>query len=226
MTEKHGFTDALRHLVFEDEPGQPEKTITPTVTVTHTSPPPASFAQPHVAPPPVSYEPAPPIDAGTVPDNDAVYQRILAKTDFEGTDAAATIHKFLDPLKAISDTVMPPNVKFKTAVVQAQAQAGLTDDAILSAFDRLKAQLDQEQQAFETKAQQFAAREISDRQARIAQISSQISELQQELGTLSSELVDAQGKGSHAQGQFSAAVQRRAIEIEQQKAQYAALLKG
>jgi hypothetical protein len=225
MTEKHGFTDTLKHMVFEDEPEKPEKTASTTATIPHTSPPAASAVQSHFAPP-ASYEPAQPIDAGTVLDNDPVYQRILAKTDFEGTDVAATIHRFLDPLKAISDTVMPPNVKFKTAVVQAQAQAGLTDEAILSAFDKLKALLEQEQQAFETKAQQFAAREISDRQARIAQITSQISELQQELGRLSSELVDAQGKGSHAQGQFSAAAQRRAIEIEQQKAQYAALLKG
>jgi hypothetical protein len=48
-----------------------------------------------------------PIDAGVVPDNDAVYQTLLTKTDFEGTPTAATIHKFLDPLKAIPDTVMP-----------------------------------------------------------------------------------------------------------------------
>ena len=50
-----------------------------------------------------------PIDAGVVPDNDAVYQTLLAKTDFESTPTAATIHKFLDPLKAIPDTVMPSN---------------------------------------------------------------------------------------------------------------------
>ena len=82
-----------------------------------------------------------PMDAGVVPDNDAIYQTLLAKTDFEGTSTAATIHKFLDPLKAIPDTVMPSNVKFKTAVLQASAQAGLTADGILATFDTLKAKL-------------------------------------------------------------------------------------
>ena len=167
-----------------------------------------------------------PIESGTVPDDDQVYKRLLAKTDFEGTVIAATIHKFLDPLKVIGDGVMPPNVKFKTAVLQASAQAGLTEAGILSAFDQLRAELQQEQDAFEEKARQFAGREIANRQERIAGITNQISQLQQELANLSGELVEAQGKATHAQTQFTAAAQRRAIEIEQQKAQYASLLKG
>ena len=151
---------------------------------------------------------------------------ILSKTDFEGTGKAATIHKFLEPLKAIPDSVMSPNVKFRTAVLQAKAQAGLTEDSILAVFDALKARLAQEQDAFGANAQQFAAREVTGRQERIGQITAQITQLQQELAQLSSELVEAQGKSSHAQSQFLAAVQRRSSEIEQQKAQYAALLKG
>jgi predicted nucleic acid-binding Zn-ribbon protein len=121
---------------------------------------------------------------------------------------------------------MPPNIKFKTAVVQAGAQAGLTEESVLTAFDRLKAQLQQEQDAFAEKARQFEAREISSRQDRIGQITNQISTLQQELANLSGELVAAQGKSTRAQSQFTAAAQRRAMEIEQQKAQYASLLKG
>jgi hypothetical protein len=173
---------------------------------------------------PVSY--AIPIDAGVVPDNDAVYQTLLGKTDFESTPTAATIHKFLDPLKAIPDTVMPSNVKFKTAVIQATAQAGLTEDGILGTFDTLKARLQQEYDAFGQKSQQFAAREVAGRQDQIQKISEQITELQQELARLSNELVDAQGKSTHAQSQFEAAVQRRGSELEQQKALYASLLKG
>jgi len=167
-----------------------------------------------------------PIDAGVVPDHDAVYQTLLSKTDFEGTPAAATIHKFLDPLKAIPDTVMPANVKFKTAVLQASAQAGLTGDAILATFDTLMERLSQEKDAFGGKSQQFAAREIAGRQDQIQKISEQITQLQQELARLSNELVDAQGKATHAQSQFEAAAQRRDSELEQQKALYASLLKG
>lgn len=169
---------------------------------------------------------AQPIETGTVPDDDQVYKKLLAKTDFEATDVAATIHKFLDPLKVIADSVMPPNVKFKTAVLQASAQAGLNETVILGTFDRLKGQLQQEQDAFEEKARQFASREISNRQDRMTQIASQISQLQQELAGLSGELVEAQGRASRAQSQFNAAAQRRAIEIEQQRVQYASLLKG
>jgi hypothetical protein len=222
MTGKHGFLDTLKSVAFEDEPAQPEK---------HVSAPAApAFSAPAVSPAfestasAVPY--ALPIDAGVVPDNDAVYQTLLSKTDFEGTPTAATIHKFLDPLKAIPDTVMPSNVKFKTAVLQATAQAGLTEDGILATFDTLKAKLQQEHDAFGQKAQQFSAREVTGRQDQIQKITEQITELQQELARLSNELVEAQGKSTHAQSQFEAAVQRRGSELEQQKALYASLLKG
>jgi len=167
-----------------------------------------------------------PIDTGVVPDNDEAYRKLLSKTDFEGTDVAATIHKFLEPLKAIPDTAMPPNIKFKTAVLQAQAQAGLTQDGILAVFDTLKARLQQEEDAFN--AESAAVRGSRDyRPAGPHQPDhGAITQLQQQLAQLSGELVEAQGKSAHVQSQFAAAAQRRGGEIEQQKAQYAALLKG
>jgi len=224
MTGKHGFLDVLKQVAFEDEPAPPEKHAPPAAAPTFAAP---AFAAPAasapVAPPPAY---ALPIDAGIVADNDSVYQMLLAKTDFEGTPTAATIHKFLDPLKAIPDSVMPTNVKFRTAVLQASAQAGITEDAILGTFDTLASRLQQERDAFGGKSQQFAAREVAGRQDQIQKISAEITELQQELARLSNELVEAQGKAAHAQGQFEAAVQRRASELEQQKALYAALLKG
>ena len=222
MANKHGIIETLKNMAFEEEP---EK-ATPHQAANATAAPVSGAHTPFTYAPPVATTVAAPIEMGTVADNDEVYQRLLSKTDFETTDVAAAIHKFLDPLQAIGDTVMPPNVKFKTAVLQAKAQAGLTGESILEAFDKLKAQLQQEQDTFNGKAQQFAAREVSGRQDKIAQITSQIAQLQQELAQLSGELVEAQGKSSHAQSQFAAAVQRRAIEIEQQKEQYAALLKG
>ena len=234
MTGKHGFLDTLKSVAFEDDPAPAPP---PQHAAAAAAP---SFAAPSFAPPsftaPVAAAPvatvntpaayALPIDAGVVPDNDAVYQTLLAKTDFESTPTAATIHKFLDPLKAIPDTVMPSNVKFKTAVLQASAQAGLTDESILSTFDALAAKLQQEKDAFGGKSQQFVAHEINGRQDQIQKISQQITQLQQQLAQLSTELVEAQGKGTHAQSQFDAAVQRRSSEIEQQKALYASLLKG
>jgi hypothetical protein len=240
-TNKHGLFDSLKHMAFEDEPEKPQpqhpdkpaSITTPDAAQTfgsaaHTYAPAASadaFAtEATSAATPASY--SLPIDAGVVPDNDEAYRKLLSKTDFEATDVAATIHKFLEPLKAIPDTAMPPNIKFKTAVLQAQAQAGLTQDGILTVFDTLKARLQQEEDAFNAKAQQFTAREITGRQDRISQITAQITQLQQQLAQLSGELVEAQGKSTHVQSQFAAAAQRRGGEIEQQKAQYAALLKG
>lgn len=231
-TNKHGLIDSLKHIAFEDEP---EKPASPAPTASATTPAfghpaPQPFAQPFApmaetaaAPPPAF---AAPIGGSPVPDNDEAYRKLLSKTDFEATDVASTIHKFLEPLKAIPDSVMGPNIKFKTAVLQAKAQAGLTEDGILAVFDTLAATLQQEKDAFETKAQQFASSQVSGRQDRIAQISAQITQLQQELAKLSGELADAQGKSAYARSQFASAAQRRASEIEQQKAQYAALLKG
>jgi len=227
-TNKHGLIDSLKHMAFEDEPEKPDKpepAVTPADALTfgaaaHTPAP--TFAA--SSPAPAAY--SMPIDAGVVADSDETYQRLLSKTDFEATDVATTIHKFLEPLKAIPDSVMPPNIKFKTAVLQAKAQAGLTEDGILAVFDTLKAKLQQETDAFNAKAQQYAAREVAGRQDKISQISAEITQLQQQLAQLSGELVDAQGKSTHVQSQFAAAAQRRSAEIDQQKAQYAASLKG
>jgi len=214
MSNKDGFIDSLKHMVFEDEPESAKATPAPA---------PAANVPKHVAAVPTapvfnheSYSPP------EVSDNDEIYQRVLAKTAFEQTEVGSTIHKFLDPLDGLP---MDAALKFKTAVAQAKAQNGLNESAILATFDSLKAALEAEQQSFTKKAQQFAAREISGRQDRINEITSQITTLQQELSQLSTELVDAQGKAARAHGQFNAAIERRAAEIEQQKLQYSALLK-
>jgi len=223
MTGKHGFLDTLKSVAFEDDPAPPvQHPPSPAAPALAAPTFAAQIAQPVDASAPYAL----PIDAGVVADHDPVYQTLLAKTDFETTPTAATIHKFLDPLKAIPDSVMPSNIKFKTAVLQATAQAGLTEDGILSTFDTLKAKLQQEHENFGVKEQQFAAKEVTGRQDQIQKISQQITDLQQQLAQLSNELVTAQGKATHAQSQFEAAVQRRASELEQQKALYTSLLRG
>jgi hypothetical protein len=210
MTEKHGILDSLKHLAFEEEPEIAKTEAKPEGAAPHPTVTASTVAN----------------GSGIVPGNDEIYKKLLSKTDFEGTEAAATIQKFLGPLAAIPDSAMPPNLKFKTAVLQAKAQAGLTEENILATFDALKATLQKELNSFNTKAQQFVAQDITGRQNRISQITAQITQLQQELAGLSSELVEAQGKATRAQSQFAAALARRSSELEQQKAQYAALLKG
>jgi vacuolar-type H+-ATPase subunit I/STV1 len=209
MSEKDGFIDSLKHMVFEDEPEKQEKPTRPV------NPSPAAAVPTMASFNRTSYTP-------NVADNDEVYSRILAKTDFNSTEIGATIQKFLAPLVNLP---MDASLKFKTAVAQAKAQTSITEDGILSTFDSLKNALSKEQDSFAAKAKQYSDREITGRSAKISEITAQINQLQQELGQLSTELVEAQGKAARAQGQFSAAIERRSIEIDQQKAQFAALLK-
>jgi len=113
------FIDGLKHVIIEDDDPkaeaqkpaqahpQPHTEAAPTVTV----PVAASTDTP-------AYHPAstPPMSEET----EHVYQRILAKTNFEATQVSATIHKYLDPLSAIPS--LDERTKFKTAVIQAKAQ--------------------------------------------------------------------------------------------------------
>lgn len=215
MTEKEGFIDSLKHMVFEDEPtsarpSMPHGKISDEAPTAHVA----------VSTPAQTY--APVTAFANVPDSDEVYQRLLSKTDFGSTEIGATVQKFLTPLESLP---MDASLRFKTAVAQAKAQNGLNEADILSTFDGLKSALHQEQEAFAAKAKQFAAREIDGRQDRISQITTQITQLQQDLAQLSTQVVEAQTKAARAQGQFAAAIERRISEIEQQKAQYTALLK-
>ena len=164
-------------------------------------------------------------------ESEQIYKRILAKTDFQATPVAATIRKYLDPLSAISS--MDERTKFKTAVVQAKAQEGLTEEKILATFDGLKVALQNEQESFKATAQATKEHEITDRQSKVQEITdaiagkqNEISQLQQRLSQMSAALVEAQNKIQHAEAQFTSAAQRRAAEIDQEKAKYNGLLRG
>jgi len=160
-----------------------------------------------------------------------VYQRILAKTNFNSTQAAATIHKYMDPLSAIA--TLDERTRFKTAVVQAKAQEGLTQEKILATFDGLKVALQNEQESFAASAEATKQREIADRQKKVQEFTDQITQkqrdiaqMQQRLTEMTTELVAAQGKIQRAESQFTIAAQRRAVEIDQEKAKYLSLLQG
>ena len=164
-------------------------------------------------------------------ESEHVYKKILAKTDFQATPVAATIHKYLDPLSAIP--AMDERTKFKTAVVQARAQEGLTEQKILATFDGLKFALQNEQASFAATADEMKDQEITDRQKKVQEITDsiaakqrEISQFQQRLSQMSTELVEAQNKIQRAESQFSIAAQRRAVEIDQEKAKYVSLLQG
>lgn len=216
------FIDSIKHAIIEDD-----------------DPKPKSKAQPHaeVADAPVHEAAAAVATADQATSQpmseevERVYQRILAKTNFDNTAVAATIHKYLDPLAAIS--TLDERTRFKTAVIQAKAQEGLSQEKILATFDGLKVALQNEQDSFAASAEATRQREIADRQKRvqetsdaIAQKQKEIAQLQQQLSAMTGELAGAQAKIQRAQSQFAIAAQRRAAEIDQEKAKYLGLLQG
>src|SRR5258708_39034877 len=143
----------------------------------------------------------------------------------------ACIHKYLDPLSALP--AMDERTKFKTAVVQLRAQEVLTQEKILATFDGLKVALQNEPESFAATAEATNDQEITNRQQKVQQITDaiaakqkEISQLQQQLSQMSTDLVEAQGKIQRAESQFTIAAQRRAVEIDQEKAKYVSLLQG
>jgi len=227
------FIDSLKHVIIEDDDPKAEGQAHP-------------HSQPHT-------EPAPPVAGNTVTppivattdsstyqtmsgqpmseETEHVYQRILAKTNFAATQVSATIHKYLDPLSAIP--ALDERTKFKTAVIQAKAQEGLSQEKILATFDGLKVALQNEQESFAACAEQTKQQEIANRQKKVQEITDAISQkqkeiaqLQQRLSEVTTELVGAQGKIQRAESQFTIAAQRRALEIDQEKAKYVSLLQG
>jgi DNA repair exonuclease SbcCD ATPase subunit len=212
--------DTIKHAIIEDDDPKSQTTpqshptahapsVTPSAGATHTV-------------------------ADTQPmgeEGEHIYQRILTKTSFDSTQVAATVHKYLDPLKAIPS--LDERTRFQTAVIQAKAQEGLTREKILATFDGLKVALQNEQESFTNSAQATRNREITERQKRvqeaideIAQKQKEIAQLQQRLTEMTSELQEAQAKIQRTESQFAIAVQRRTLEIDQEKARYASLLQG
>src|SRR5580692_1102953 len=220
------FFDGIKHVIIEDDDPKPEGQ---GQSQAH---PQAHSEAAAVVTPPVAVDSAPSQTAYQTmsgqpmsEETEHCYQRILAKTNFNATQVAATIHKYLDPLSAI--TALDERTRFKTAVVQAKAQEGLTQEKILATFDGLKVALQNEQESFTASAQATREREIADRQKRvqeatdeIARKQSEIAQLQQHLTEMTGELLGAQSKIQRAESQFAAAVQRRAAEIDQEKAKY------
>jgi len=226
------FIDGIKHAIIEDDDPKSEAQ---GHSQAQPHPQPQTEAAPAVAVPvAVSTSSAAYQTMSTQPmseETEHVYQRILAKTNFEATQVFATIHKYLDPLSAIPS--LDERTKFKTAVIQAKAQEGLSQEKILATFDGLKVALQTEQESFAASAESTKQREITDRQKKvqdvtdaIAQKQKEITQLQQRLAEVTTELVGAQGKIQRAESQFTIAAQRRALEIDQEKAKYTSLLQG
>ena len=160
--------------------------------------------------------------------DEAVYQRVLSKTDFDKTDVGTKLHRYYDALPDVLDT----NTKFKTALAQVSKLDGITADQVLGAFDDLKLALKTETEKFADAANSQTQKEVDSRKQRLQQLSTtaselahQIEQINQEAAQIGGELAEAQGKIANAQTQFQLAFTRRNSEIDQQRAQFTMLLK-
>jgi uncharacterized coiled-coil protein SlyX len=224
------FFDGIKHVIIEDDdpkPAAPAQAHPQDAPQVATPVPAATYTDSSVSQPAYQTMSGQPMSEET----EHCYQRILAKTNFDATQVAATIHKYLDPLSAIPS--LDERTKFKTAVIQAKAQEGLSQEKILATFDGLKVALHNEQESFAASAEATKQREIADRQKKVQEITDaitqkqkEVAQLQQRLADLTTELVGAQGKIQRAESQFTIAAQRRALEIDQEKAKYVSLLQG
>jgi uncharacterized coiled-coil protein SlyX len=230
------FFDGIKHVIIEDDDPKPEGQNPHPPAHTEAA---SAVAAPVAVPagsavPQSSYQASSYQTMSGQPmseETEHCYQRILAKTNFAATQVSATIHKYLDPLSAIP--ALDERTKFKTAVIQAKAQEGLSQEKILATFDGLKVALQNEQESFAASAEATKQHEIAERQKKvqeitdaIAQKQKEVAQLQQRLSEVTNELVGAQGKIQRAESQFTIAAQRRALEIDQEKAKYVSLLQG
>jgi len=222
------FFDGIKHVIIEDDDPKPAAPAHAQDAPQAAPPAPAAtYTDSAVSQPAYQTMSGQPMSEET----EHCYQRILAKTNFDATQVAATIHKYLDPLSAIPS--LDERTKFKTAVIQAKAQEGLSQEKILATFDGLKVALHNEQESFAASAEATKQHEIADRQKKVQEITDaitqkqkEVAQLQQRLADLTTELVGAQGKIQRAESQFTIAAQRRALEIDQEKVKYVSLLQG
>ena len=151
------FFDGIKHVIIEDDDPKP-------AAPAHAESQAAPQAAPPMAVPAASYSDSAAYQpTSTQPmseETEHCYQRILAKTNFDATQVAATIHKYLDPLSAIPS--LDERTKFKTAVIQAKAQEGLSQEKILATFDGLKVALHNEQESFAASAEATKQHEIAE----------------------------------------------------------------
>lgn len=191
--------DRAKHAVFEDE-GPAETKAKPEPT------PAVAYAIPAVAP---SYS--------TATTNSDVYQSICAGSQFEDTESGKVLNKFLGPLAAISDTVMPPAIKVKSAM--ALAGVSLTPQAVLMEFDNLEVELRGMENTFKSQSEEFSKSEIDDKQKQLVETTQTVARLQMEIAQATQRL-------QQNTVEFNAAMQRRRMELGNQKSQYETYLKG
>ncbi len=206
------FMDLIKKAIFEEEP-QAQQPAKPT---------PAQAAG--RAPQPVSPSKYVPM---TGRDNQ-FYARLAKQTDLSAVPELAKIEQYAAPLASV---ITDKSLRYKAALATAQSQGGLTKDAILKGFDTLLKLLDSSASTFDKQTDEVGKTEveakigqISDMNEAIQQKQKEIADLQQQVKSMQAQAEVSRAKLQEAKANFAAALERRRVEIQQQRKEFETIL--
>jgi chromosome segregation ATPase len=204
------FMDLIKKAIFEEEPQAAQPGKPSLAPATGRSPQPAS-----------GYAPM-----GTR--DNQFYTRLAKQTDLSAVPELAKIEQYAAPLTSV---IAEKSLRYKAALATAQSQGGLTKEAILEGFDSLLNLLNSSAGTFNKQSDEVARTEVD---ARIAQVSDindsiqqkqkEIAELQQQAKSMQSQVEVSRSKLQEAKSNFAAALERRKLEIQQQRKEFETIL--
>ncbi len=204
------FMDLIKRAIFEEEPQAKQPARPAPVPASGRSSQPAS-----------AYVPA-----GTR--DNQFYARLAKQTDLSAVPELARIEQYAAPLTSV---ITDKSLRYKAALATAQSQGGLTKEAILKGFDNLLNLLNSSAGTFNKQSDEVARTEVD---AKIAQISDindaiqqkqkEIADLQQQAKSMQSQAEVSRAKLQEAKSNFAAALERRRVEIQQQRKEFETIL--
>jgi hypothetical protein len=207
------FMDLIKKAIFEEEPQSHQQAAKP-------APAPLAARTSQTAPAP-AYVPM------TGRDNQ-FYARLAKQTELAAVTELAKIEQYAAPLA----TVIPDkSLRYKAALATAQAQGGLTKDAILRGFDSLLNLLDSSASTFSRQTDEVGKTEVDAKLGQINEMNDtiqqkqkEIADLQQQMKSMQSQAEVSRSKLQEAKSNFASALDRRRAEIQQQRKEFETIL--
>lgn len=156
------------------------------------------------------------------------YARLAKQTDLSIIPELAKIEAFAAPLTQV---IADKSLRYKAALATAKSQGGLTKAAILNGFDSLLDVLTSSAASFTKQTDDVAKTEVDAKLASINDINESIQQKQKEIADLQEKARNMQsqaevsrGKLQEAKANFTAALERRRVEIQQQRKEFETIL--
>jgi outer membrane murein-binding lipoprotein Lpp len=183
-------------------------------------PAPKPAAAPRPAPEPMPIFRDEPEDNPPTSASGTSYDRLRGRTDFAGTEVGAALAKYSEPLAGV---IPDEKMRAKTAAKLAEKE-GISIEKILATFDGLKVALQAEVSKFNSAGGQEEAN-IAAKESQIRDLSAQMAQIQSQVTQLGGEISDSRSHVNKIKTEFNSAVNRRSLELDQEKQHYAELLR-